>query len=77
MQRFQKFLSLVGSYFALHSGQRDNHYDLLRVHDGNDSPDLAVTHWSLLRAKPPHRKNHDKSKAPVAVTVGQTAIETK
>ncbi|MCE9618714.1 MAG: radical SAM protein [Planctomycetes bacterium] len=57
--------------------QRDNHYDLLRVHDGKDSPDLAVADWSLLRAKPLHRENHDKSKAPVTVTVGQTAIETQ
>ncbi|MED6307340.1 MAG: radical SAM protein [Planctomycetota bacterium] len=29
--------------------QRDNAYDLLRIHDGPDSPDLVVEDWSLNR----------------------------
>lgn len=36
--------------------QRDNSYDLLRVHDGPQSPDLAVTDWSDLRARPLHQQ---------------------
>ncbi len=34
--------------------QRDNTYDLLRVHDGPESPDLAVTDWSQHRARRLH-----------------------
>lgn len=36
--------------------QRDNYYDVLRVHDGADSPDLSVTDWSLHRAKKTHQQ---------------------
>lgn len=35
-------------------GQRDNVYDILRVHDTAASPDLAVTDWSTHRAKRLH-----------------------
>lgn len=43
--------------------QRDNRYDVLRVHDGTDAPDRQVTDWSMHRAgksdpvqgDPPHR----------------------
>ncbi|MEO0483626.1 MAG: radical SAM protein [Planctomycetota bacterium] len=31
--------------------QRNNTYDLLRIHDGPDSPDLSVTDWSTHRAQ--------------------------
>ncbi|MFM9994482.1 MAG: radical SAM protein [Phycisphaerales bacterium] len=34
--------------------QRDNVYDLLKVHDGPDSPDLYVTDWSEHRVKRLH-----------------------
>ncbi|MEX2216963.1 MAG: radical SAM protein [Phycisphaeraceae bacterium] len=34
--------------------QRDNRYNLLRVHDGPDSPDLSVSDWSQHRAKKLH-----------------------
>ena len=34
--------------------QRDNRYNLLRVHEGDDSPDCAVTDWSQHRAKKLH-----------------------
>ncbi|HYE63017.1 MAG TPA: radical SAM protein [Phycisphaerales bacterium] len=36
--------------------QRDNYYDVLRVHDGPESPDLSVTDWSLHRAKKTHQQ---------------------
>ncbi len=45
--------------------QRDNVYDLLRVHDGTDAPDLRVNDWSRHRARRLHRE------APVPVlTIG-------
>jgi len=31
--------------------QRDNVYDILKVHSGADAPDLAVTDWSTHRAR--------------------------
>ncbi len=34
--------------------QRDNAYDLLRVHDGPDAPDLQVDDWSSQRAQALH-----------------------
>jgi cyclic dehypoxanthinyl futalosine synthase len=34
--------------------QRDNVYDILRVHDGPDSPDLQVRDWSDHRARRLH-----------------------
>lgn len=36
--------------------QRDNEYDLLRVHDGADAPDQRVTDWSALRVQRLHRQ---------------------
>jgi cyclic dehypoxanthinyl futalosine synthase len=42
--------------------QRNNTYDLLRVHDGPDSPDLAVTDWSEHRARRMHREAPGKGK---------------
>jgi hypothetical protein len=54
--------------------QRDNFYNLLRVHDGPQSPDLAVTDWSSLRAKPMHqqapREQKQAASVKVSVTVG-------
>lgn len=43
--------------------QRDNSYDLLKVHDGPASPDLLVTDWSRHRAKRLHQQaaREDKS----------------
>jgi len=43
--------------------QRDNEYDLLRIHDGPESPDLSVTDWSTHRTKKLHVEG---------VTVGAT-----
>ena len=36
--------------------QRNNAYNLLKVHDGPTSPDLMVNDWSELRAKPMHQE---------------------
>jgi cyclic dehypoxanthinyl futalosine synthase len=36
--------------------QRDNSYDVLHVHDGPRSPDLAVTDWSTHRARQMHQE---------------------
>lgn len=48
-------------------GQRDNVYDLLRVHSGPGSPDLAVSDWSKHRAK--RLRSHTLDAKPV-VSVG-------
>ena len=34
--------------------QRDNNYDLVKVHDGPDAPDLAVDNWADYRAEQLH-----------------------
>jgi cyclic dehypoxanthinyl futalosine synthase len=45
--------------------QRDNFYDVLRVHDGAESPDLAVTDWSTHRARKMHQEAPKKAKLTV------------
>ena len=40
--------------------QRDNNYDLLRIHDGPDAPDLAVEDWSDYRAESLHVEQADQ-----------------
>ncbi|MFO0832812.1 MAG: radical SAM protein [Phycisphaerales bacterium] len=42
--------------------QRNNTYDILRVHSGPLSPDLAVTDWSTHRAKKIHQEAPGKGK---------------
>jgi cyclic dehypoxanthinyl futalosine synthase len=46
--------------------QRDNAYDILRVHDGANSPDLMVKDWSTHRTRRLHVQA-DKAKKPLAV----------
>ncbi|MCC6661498.1 MAG: radical SAM protein [Phycisphaerales bacterium] len=46
--------------------QRDNVYDVLRIHDGPDSPDLAVTDWSRHRVKQLHMQS-PRQKVPLTV----------
>ena len=41
--------------------QRDNAYRLLRVHDGDESPDRVVTDWSAFRAASLHRQTAGRS----------------
>ena len=36
--------------------QRGNRYDILKVHDGRDSPDLQVDDWSQHRARQLHQE---------------------
>jgi len=49
---------------------RDNRYDLLRIHDGNDSPDLMIDDWSVVSNK--RLIVHTQEKENVTqVTVGQ------
>ena len=52
--------------------QRNNTYELLKIHDGAESPDRQVTDWSLHRA----RKMHQQAKAPTALTVSAAKTET-
>lgn len=52
--------------------QRDNVYDLLRVHDGPNAPDLRVADWSRHRAKRLHQQAVREDKA-VAARVELTA----
>ena len=46
--------------------QRDNAYDLLRIHDGDDAPDRRVTDWSQQRARHLHIESQDAT--PVELT---------
>jgi cyclic dehypoxanthinyl futalosine synthase len=50
--------------------QRNNTYDILRLHEGPDSPDRAVTDWSDHRLKKLHVENQNSSTAPL--TIGAT-----
>jgi cyclic dehypoxanthinyl futalosine synthase len=52
--------------------QRDNRYDLLKVHDGPDSPDLAVRDWSLHRPRQLHAEAPRERPQAVAITVGDS-----
>lgn len=42
--------------------QRNNTYDILRVHDGPQSPDLRVTDWSEHRARKMHQQTAGRGK---------------
>ncbi|MHC4834292.1 MAG: hypothetical protein ACYTFH_10480, partial [Planctomycetota bacterium] len=37
--------------------QRNNEYDVIRLHDGPESPDLRVEDWSTLRAQRLHQQS--------------------
>ena len=47
--------------------QRNNTYDVLRVHDGPLSPDRLVTDWSAHRAKRTHQEAPRLARASVTV----------
>jgi cyclic dehypoxanthinyl futalosine synthase len=57
--------------------QRNNEYDLLRVHDGPESPDRRITDWSNLRAERLHQQaGHEDDRprtAKVELTVSDAA----
>jgi cyclic dehypoxanthinyl futalosine synthase len=48
--------------------QRDNVYDVLKLHDGPDSPDLAVKDWSEHRVKRLHIEAPKTAKAKLTVS---------
>jgi len=48
--------------------QRNNVYDLLKVHDGPDSPDLRVTDWSEHRVQRLHTQAPREVKARMTVS---------
>ncbi|MBS0198510.1 MAG: radical SAM protein [Planctomycetes bacterium] len=48
--------------------QRDNTYDVLRIHTGPESPDLRVTDWSTHRAKKNHQQAPRQPKARLTVS---------
>ncbi len=50
-------------------GQRDNEYNLLRVHDGLDAPDRRIEDWSTLREQKLHVQTVDSEVEPVPLTV--------
>ncbi len=49
--------------------QRDNVYDVLRIHDGPESPDLLVTDWSRHRTKCLHVERGAAAKSGAELTV--------
>ena len=51
--------------------QRDNTYDILRVHAGADAPDMRVKDWSEHRARKTHQQAPREPKL-AKVTVGAT-----
>ncbi|MCC6906801.1 MAG: radical SAM protein [Phycisphaerales bacterium] len=55
--------------------QRDNVYNLLRVHDGDDAPDLLVADWSQQRARKLAIERKQAVSAPVEVTVSAASEE--
>jgi cyclic dehypoxanthinyl futalosine synthase len=52
--------------------QRDNEYNLLRVHAAPDAPDLAVEDWSALRAQRLHVEATEEPEISVDVTLEAT-----
>ena len=51
--------------------QRDHNYDILKTHEGPDSPDLAVDDWSKHRAKKLHAETPAESTS-AELTVGSS-----
>lgn len=49
--------------------QRDNVYDILKIHSGADSPDLAVTDWSTHRARKMHQQAPREKKVALKVEI--------
>ncbi|MGD1914978.1 MAG: radical SAM protein [Phycisphaerales bacterium] len=53
--------------------QRDNTYDVIRTHDGAQSPDLKVEDWSQHRASKLHTQNESEMAAENAATLTVSA----
>lgn len=64
----------VLNHLIRHAGflpaQRDNTYDIHKLNDGSDSPDLLVEDWSKHRAKKLHQQAQKPVNAPADLTVG-------
>jgi cyclic dehypoxanthinyl futalosine synthase len=57
--------------------QRDNVYDLLRIHAGPQSPDLKVADWSQHRARKMHQQAPKAPKASAKATLTVSAGSTQ
>jgi len=55
--------------------QRDNQYNLLKVHVDDDSPDLCIDDWSTLRKQKLHVETTDESVEPVVITIGDKQLK--
>ncbi len=51
--------------------QRDNRYNILKAHDGDNAPDLQVEDWSSLRAA---GLPQESTKQPVSLSIADTSI---
>ncbi len=57
--------------------QRDNAYDILRIHDGPESPDRKVTDWSRHRAQRLHAESaRDDKAAELVITAASRPADT-
>ena len=56
--------------------QRNNTYDVVKLHDGPESPDLLVTDWSEHRAKAMHRETTAKGKQAGRASLTVSAART-
>jgi len=54
--------------------QRDNTYDLLKTHDGENAPDLTVKDWSTQRASTLHQQSNTQGDegGTIPLTVGES-----
>jgi cyclic dehypoxanthinyl futalosine synthase len=52
--------------------QRDNEYNLLKLHAGPESPDLRVEDWSTLRAQKLHMQAAESAPASVELTIASS-----
>ena len=50
--------------------QRDNRYNILKLHDNADAPDLRVTDWSEHRVAKLHHEQPDAPQPSVPLTIG-------
>jgi cyclic dehypoxanthinyl futalosine synthase len=50
--------------------QRDNEYNLLRIHRGSDSPDLRIADWSTLRAQRLHAERPHETAVELTIAKG-------
>jgi cyclic dehypoxanthinyl futalosine synthase len=52
--------------------QRGNEYNLLKVHDGPDSPDLSIDDWSTVRASKLHVQTERNEDEGAELTIGSS-----